>query len=80
MNWDQIEGKWETFKGQVRERWGKLTDDDMQTIKGKRGQLEGRLQERYGYARDRARDEVDNFMNSVSEGRRDQFNDTRPGM
>ena len=48
MHWDRIEGKWKQFLGSGRERWSKLTDDDWQTIAGKKDQLVGRIQERYG--------------------------------
>ena len=61
MNWDQIEGNWKQFKGQAKEKWGKLTDDDIDTMAGKRDQLIGRLQERYGYAREEAEREVDDW-------------------
>jgi uncharacterized protein YjbJ (UPF0337 family) len=54
MNQDQAAGKWKQFKGKVKEQWGKLTDDDLQMVEGKRDQLIGRLQERYGIARDDA--------------------------
>lgn len=58
MNKDIIEGQWTTLKGEVRERWGKLTDDDLDQIAGKRDQLLGTLQKRYGYARDEAEREL----------------------
>ena len=61
MNWDTIEGNWKQFKGTVQEKWGKLTDDDLDRIDGKREQLEGRLQEAYGIGRDQAKEEVDQF-------------------
>lgn len=61
MNWDTIEGNWKKFTGSVKERWGKLTDDDLDVVAGKRDQLVGRLQERYGYARDKAEAEVKKF-------------------
>ena len=48
MNWDIVEGNWKQFKGRVRVRWGKLTDDHLETISGKRVELLGRLQELYG--------------------------------
>ena len=54
MNWDRISGNWKQFTGQVKEKWGKRTDDDLTTIAGKRDQLAGKLQERYGYAKDQA--------------------------
>jgi uncharacterized protein YjbJ (UPF0337 family) len=61
MNWDRIEGNWKTFKGQVRQKWGKLTDDDLDVIEGKRDQLEGKIQQRYGYAKDQAAREIDDW-------------------
>ena len=61
MNWDQIEGNWKQMKGAVKERWGKLTDDDISVAEGKADKLCGRLQERYGYTREEAQKEVDEF-------------------
>jgi len=61
MNWDQVEGKWHQFKGDIRRRWGKLTDDDFEAIAGKREVLCGKLQERYGYAKEQAEKEVREF-------------------
>mgnify|MGYP001161526321 FL=1 len=58
MNWDRIEGNWKQFKGQVKEGWGKLTDDDIAVINGQRDQLVGRIQERYGCAKDEAERQV----------------------
>jgi len=54
VNWDIVEGNWKQFKGKMREKWGKLTDDDWNTVAGKKDQLIGKLQERYGYSRDQA--------------------------
>jgi len=65
MNWDQIEGNWKQFTGKVKAQWGKLTDDDLTTIKGKRDELSGILQERYGYAKEKAEKELDNFSRSL---------------
>ena len=48
MNWDRVEGNWNTFKGKVQQKWGKLTNDDLNVIEGKRTELSGRLQQRYG--------------------------------
>lgn len=59
MNWDQIEGKWKQMKGSVKQQWGKLTDDDLNVIAGRRDKLVGKLQERYGYAHDQAQKEAD---------------------
>ena len=64
MNWDQIEGKWKQYAGRFREKWGKLTDSDMETIRGKRDQLVGRVQERYGIAKEDAERQVDEFAAS----------------
>jgi uncharacterized protein YjbJ (UPF0337 family) len=61
MNWDRIEGKWKQASGKIKEKWGKLTDDDLQMIAGKRDQLVGRIQERYGIAKDEAERQVDEF-------------------
>ena len=65
MNWDQVEGKWDNFKGKVREKWGKLTDDDLDVVRGKRDQLLGRLKERYGMEKEAAEKEVDKFLQSL---------------
>lgn len=54
MNWDQIAGNWKQMKGKMKEEWGKLTDDDLTAIEGKRDQFVGKVQERYGIARDEA--------------------------
>ena len=59
MNSDVFAGKWKQMKGQAKEWWGKLTDDDLATIEGNRDKLVGALQERYGYAKERAEQEVD---------------------
>jgi len=65
MNWDQVEGKWTEMKGKVRAKWGKLTDDDLKVIAGKREALIGRLQQRYGYAKERAETEMDEFLHAL---------------
>ena len=54
MNWDRVEGNWKTFKGQVKHQWGKLTDDDLDVIAGRREELVGRIQNAYGMSRDDA--------------------------
>ncbi len=60
MNSDRIEGNWKQLKGMMREKWGKLTDNDWEQVAGKKDQLLGKLQERYGYTREQAqRDYVD---------------------
>lgn len=54
MNWDRIEGNWKQFKGSVKVQWGKLTDDQLDVIAGKRDSLAGRIQETYGISKDEA--------------------------
>lgn len=61
MNWDQIKGSWKQFRGEVKQQWGKLTDDDLEVIAGKRDELVGRIQKRYGIAKDQAEKQVDEF-------------------
>jgi uncharacterized protein YjbJ (UPF0337 family) len=65
MNWDTIQGQWTQFKGKVKEKWGDLTDDDLDVIDGKKDQLVGKLQERYGYERDEAEQEADDFLETA---------------
>lgn len=62
MNSDRMQGKWKQMKGAVKERWGKLTDDDFDVINGQREQLIGRVQERYGIKKDEAQKQVDEWM------------------
>jgi len=61
MNSDMMHGTWKELKGKVRQKWGQLTDSDLDQIQGKREELSGLLQRKYGYARDRADREVDQF-------------------
>jgi uncharacterized protein YjbJ (UPF0337 family) len=65
MNWDRIEGNWKEFKGKVQQKWGKLTQDDLDVIEGKRTELSGRLQQRYGVAKDEAERDIDNWLKNV---------------
>jgi uncharacterized protein YjbJ (UPF0337 family) len=58
MNWDRIEGNWKQAKGTLKERWGRLTDDQLDVIAGKRDQLVGVLQESYGIAKDEAEQQI----------------------
>jgi len=67
MNWDQVQGKWKQTRGQLREKWGKLTDDDLDMIAGKREQLIGRLQERYGIAKEEAEKRADEFVKALTD-------------
>jgi uncharacterized protein YjbJ (UPF0337 family) len=65
MNWEQVEGKWKQYAGMVKEKWGKLTDDDLQQIAGKREQLVGKLQERYGMKKEAAIQQIEEFSRSL---------------
>ncbi len=65
MNWDRVEGNWKQMTGQVKQQWGNLTDDDMTKLSGKRDELEGALQARYGYEKDKARQEIDDWMSRM---------------
>ena len=62
MNRDVVQGKWHEMKGKVKAQWGKLTDDDLDRSEGKAEQLIGLIQKQYGYARDRAEKEYDEFV------------------
>jgi uncharacterized protein YjbJ (UPF0337 family) len=68
MNADQFAGKWKQLKGSVKQRWGKLTDDDLTVIDGKKDQLIGRLQERYGITREQAMREADEWAAAAATG------------
>ena len=61
MNWDIIEGNWEEWKGSAREKWGELSDNELQEAKGERERLVGLVQQKYGYAREEAEKEVDDW-------------------
>ena len=67
--WDRVEGSWKEMTGKVKEQWGKLTDDDLTVVAGKRDQLLGKIQERYGYARDKADAEISAFEKRHAEER-----------
>ncbi len=67
MNWDRIEGNWKQLKGKAQLQWGKLTDDDFTVIAGKREQLAGKLQERYGIAKDAAEKQVSEWERSADD-------------
>jgi uncharacterized protein YjbJ (UPF0337 family) len=67
MNWDQIEGVWKQMKGDIRQKWAKLTDDDFDYIAGSRDKFVGRLQERYGQSRDQAERDLDAWAKGMRE-------------
>jgi len=62
MNWDQIEGKWMQVKGSVKQKWSKLTDDDLEYIAGARDKFVGKLQERYGLRKEEAQRQADEWL------------------
>jgi uncharacterized protein YjbJ (UPF0337 family) len=65
MNWDQIAGKWSQLKGSARQHWGRLTDDDLEVIAGSKDKLVGRIQERYGVAKEEAQMQFDSWCKTV---------------
>ena len=65
MNWQQIEGKWNQVKGQARQQWARLTDDDLVNIHGKREELLGKIQERYGFAKEEAERQLDSWVKTL---------------
>ena len=72
MNTDRAEGQWKQMKGTIKEKWGKLTDDDLTTIEGNKDQLVGRIQERYGIAKDEAQRQVDEWNRVNEQQERDE--------
>jgi uncharacterized protein YjbJ (UPF0337 family) len=66
MDWNRVEGNWKQVAGKVKEKWGKLTDDDLTVINGRRDQLEGKIQERYGIAKDQVKKDVDDWYSAQS--------------
>ena len=79
MNWDQVEGKWKQYKGHAKEKWGTLTDDDIDVIDGRRQQLVGKIQERYGIARDAAEKQADEFVKALNADDREDKQAYRAG-
>src|SRR6476659_6859275 len=79
MDWNQVEGNWKQVKGNVKKQWGKLTDADLTAIDGRREELEGKIQERYGYTKDRVRKEIDDWydLSRKSEDLADQIDTIR---
>ncbi len=70
MNADILQGEWKKLQGKVQKQWGKLTDSDLDKINGQRTELEGLLQQRYGYAKDKAKQEVDEFLSTFDQEQR----------
>jgi uncharacterized protein YjbJ (UPF0337 family) len=77
MNTDQLQGKWKQLKGSIKERWGKLTDDDIDVINGKNEQLVGKIQEKYGIAKEEAQRQVDEWMRADAQTQTDDFEKRR---
>lgn len=65
MNWDQVEGNWKQMKGKAKQMWADLTDDDLENIAGKRQELAGRLQAKYGLAKDKAEQQIDEWIRKL---------------
>lgn len=70
MNWDTIRGNWNQLKGEIKQEWGKLTDNDMAALEGNRDELVGKVQERYGLTRDAAERQVDEWARRHSDTHR----------
>ncbi|HEY4898324.1 MAG TPA: CsbD family protein [Candidatus Nanopelagicaceae bacterium] len=66
MSWNKVEGNWNQFKGKVKEKWGELTDDELDQIAGKRDILIGKIQEKYGIAEDEAEKRIKQFEKELS--------------
>jgi uncharacterized protein YjbJ (UPF0337 family) len=66
MNWSQFEGKWNDVKGQVKERWGRLSDDDLTRVEGKKDRLVGLIQQKYGVAKEKAEDELNDWATKAT--------------
>jgi len=65
MNWDQVEGKWDQVKGRFKQKWAKLTDDDLAHAKGRREEIVGKIQQRYGDTKEAAESAVDDLIDKV---------------
>jgi uncharacterized protein YjbJ (UPF0337 family) len=66
MSWNKVEGNWKQFKGKVKEKWGELTDDELDQIAGKRDILIGKIQEKYGIVEDEAEKRIKEFEKELS--------------
>jgi len=67
MDWNRVEGNWKQLRGRAKQQWGKLTDDDLAMVAGRREELAGKVQERYGIARDAARKQVDDWVSKADD-------------
>jgi uncharacterized protein YjbJ (UPF0337 family) len=66
MNWDQIQGRWKEFTGKAREKWGELTDDELDKVKGRRDQLAGLIQRKYGIVKEEAERQIRDFEDACA--------------
>ena len=73
MNWEQVEGQWKDLKGKIRTQWGKLTDDDFEQIAGQKDRFLGKLQERYGYQKEKAQNELDRALREWDKGTKKKY-------
>lgn len=80
MNWNEFAGKWDQFKGQVKEKWGKFTDNDLTVIAGKKDQFLGKLRERYGYNEAQAEKEIEGFMQNCGCSSDQKFDKSRQSL
>jgi len=71
MNWDRVQGNWKQFRGKLREKWARLTDDHIEAIDGRREILAGKLQEAYGIGKEEADRQIDDWQISVQEAAND---------
>lgn len=71
MNWDRIQGDWKQLKGNIKVRWGKLTDDELDVIAGKRDVLAGKIQEAYGISKEEAEEQVNEWQNDQQDKKQD---------
>jgi len=67
MDWNRVEGNWKQLKGKAKQKWGRLTDDDLTRAAGRREELAGRVQERYGLAKDAAQQQVDEWIRGADD-------------
>ena len=65
MDWNRVEGNWKQFKGKIKEKWGELTDDEIDKMEGSREQFEGKIQEKYGIGKDQAKRNVDDWLKTL---------------
>jgi len=79
MNWERIEGNWQQFKGKVKQRWGKLTDDQLTKINGERDILAGKLQEAYGISKDEVDRQIRDWEDSLADADNDTDRPSRTG-